>query len=114
MIRLLFLFAKSVVEMEEGPPSKKPRFAVADEEATAGACATFVPVATKKCYEFLVRVFESFCQEIDTSIDLKLCEPKTLNDVLCRFYVGLRNKKGDLYKKPERQVSFSITKFSMA
>ena len=85
--------------MEEGPASKKPHFAVADKEANAGACAASVSVATKNAMSFWLRVFESFCQEIDTSIDLKLCEPKTLNDVLCRFYVGLRNKNGDLYKK---------------
>ena len=79
--------------MDEGPPSKQPRFANADEEAIAGAGAASVPIATKNATSFWLRVFESFCQEINTSIDLKLCEPKTLNNVLCRFYDGLRNKQ---------------------
>ena len=47
--------------MEEGPPSKKPRFAVADEEAIAGACAASVPVATKNATSFWLRVLKSFC-----------------------------------------------------
>ena len=98
MIRFLFCSQKVRLRWRKAHQARNP-FCRCRQRSHCWCFCSICSRCHKKCYEFLVACFESFCQEIDTSFDLKLGEPKTLNDVLCRFYAGLRNKKGDLYKK---------------
>ena len=39
------------------------------------------------------------CEESSISIDLTKCLPSQLDEALCRFYLGVRNKNGEFYKK---------------
>ena len=43
--------------------------------------------------------FGSMCKESSISIDLTTCSPSQLDEALCRFYLGVRNKNGEFYKK---------------
>ena len=99
LICLLFCSQKAWSRGRKATTKQETPFCRCRRRSYCWCLCSICSVATKNAASFWLCVFESFCQEIDTSIDLELCEPKTLNDVLCRFYVGLRNKKGDLYKR---------------
>ena len=44
-------------------------------------------------------MFESFCVEKEIVLDLKSCSASDLDEVLGKFYLGLRMKNGERYKK---------------
>ena len=44
-------------------------------------------------------MFESFCVEKEIVLDLKSCSASELDEVLGKFYLGLRMKNGERYKK---------------
>ena len=44
-------------------------------------------------------MFKSFCDESGISINLSTCLGSEQNNVLCRFYLGVRNKYGQYYKQ---------------
>ena len=44
-------------------------------------------------------MFDSFCVEKEIVLDLKSCSASELDEVLGKFYLGLRMKNGERYKK---------------
>ena len=81
------------------PPAKKRRFLSVEQATVREAAAVSVPANIKSATEFWVRVFNFFCEEAGEAVDVKTCSPKELDDALGRFYVGLRNQKGEYYRK---------------
>ena len=55
--------------------------------------------STQTATAFWVNVFKHFCEESSISIDLTMCSPSQLDEALCRFYLGVRNKNGEFYEK---------------
>jgi len=94
--RLLLL---EMDEQESVAPAKKRRFTAVSDADLARAEDARVPSSTKTATAFWIRTFKSFCDESDISINLSTCSGSELNDVLCRFYLGLRNKNGHYYKR---------------
>ena len=94
----VFLHVVMADNLEEkeasSPPMKKPRFLDVSEAAVSEACAASVPANLKFATALWLRVFSTFWEETGTTIELRSCCPKDLNQVLCRFYVALRNKNG--------------------
>ena len=80
-------------------PAKKRRFCIVSDGDVAKAEEARVPNSTKTATAFWVRVLKAFCSESGTPLDLTTCSPSELNDVLCRFYIGVRNKNGQYYKR---------------
>ena len=86
-------------EQETLAPAKKRRFSAVRGADVASAEDARMPSSTKTATAFSVRVFRSFCDESGISINLNTCSGSELNDVLCRFYLGVRNKNGQYYKR---------------
>ena len=80
-------------EQETVAPVKKRRFSAVSDADVASTEDARVPSSTKTATPFWVRVFKSFCDESGISIKLSTCSGRELNDVLCLFYLGVRNKK---------------------
>ena len=88
---------RSVERME--PRSKKARFGEVSEDAELQALDAWTPMSTKTATTFWLGVFESFCVEKEIVLDLKSCSASELDEVLGKFYLGLRMKNGERYKK---------------
>ena len=58
-----------------------------------------VPETTKVSTDFWLGVFRSFCDQQGITIDLKKCSPSEFDAALSQFYVGLRKKNGEMYRK---------------
>ena len=82
----------------ESPPAKRRFIPVTEVDVQAAEQAS-VPTKTKEATDFRLRIFSSFCKENDQNVDLTTCSPKDLNDILCRFYIGMRTLQGDYYMK---------------
>ena len=103
LIRLLSL-EKDEPEMDEQEivsvaSAKKPRFSsvcVADIRQAEDAR---VPSSTKQETAFWMRVLKPFCEETGASINLTTCLSSDLNELLCRFYLGVRIRNGQYYKR---------------
>ena len=54
---------------------------------------------TKTATTFWLGLFESICVEKEIVLDLKSCSAIELHEVLGKFYLGLRMKNGECYKK---------------
>ena len=76
-------------EQETVAPAKKRRFSAVSDADVASAEDARVPSSTKTATAFWVRVFKSFCDESGISINLSTCLGSELNNVLCRFYLGV-------------------------
>ena len=85
--------------MHYEPPFKKPRFGEGSASELQNALSACVPVATATSTEFWIGVFQSFCKEKSVELYLKSCSVADLNEALCSFYVGLRTKNGEFYKR---------------
>ena len=81
------------------PRSKKARFGEVSEDAELQALDARTPMSTKTATTFWLGVFESFCVEKEIVLDLKSCSASELDEVLGKFYLGLRMKNGERYKK---------------
>ena len=81
------------------PRSKKARFGEVSEDAELQALDARTPMSTKTATTFWLSVFESFCVEKEIVLDLKSCSASELDEVLGKFYLGLRMKNGERYKK---------------
>ena len=79
--------------------AKKARFAPVDEAALSAAIDASVPETTKVATDFWLGVFRSFCDQQGITIDLKKCSPSEFDAALSQFYVGLRKKNGEMYRK---------------
>ena len=86
---------------ESGPAaaSESARFLVKTDEDVLHLLENAVPQNTRKSTDMWVGILASFCSERKIDFDLSTCSAQELNDVLCKFYPGLRTKKGELYKK---------------
>ena len=81
------------------PRSKKARFGEVSEDAELQALDARTPMSTKTATTFWLGVFESFRVEKEIVLDLKSCSASELDEVLGKFYLGLRMKNGERYKK---------------
>ena len=81
------------------PRSKKARFGEVSEDAELQALDARTPMSTKTATTFWLGVFESFCVEKEIVLDLKSCSASELDEVLGKFYLGLRMKNGERNKK---------------
>lgn len=54
---------------------------------------------TRQANKYWLGIFESFCREKNIAIDLGRCSAEDLNEVVTKFYAGLRTKKGDVYQR---------------
>ena len=81
------------------PRWKKARFGEVSEDAELQALDARTPMSTKTATTFWLGVFESFCVEKEIVLDLKSCSASELDEVLGKFYLGLRMKNGERYKK---------------
>ena len=81
------------------PRSKKARFGEVSEDAELQALDARTPMSTKTATTFWLGVFESFCVEKEIVLDLKSCSANELDEVLGKFYLGLRMKNAERYKK---------------
>ena len=81
------------------PRSKKARFGEVSEDAELQALEARTPMSTKTATTFWLGVFESFRVEKEIVLDLKSCSASELDEVLGKFYLGLRMKNGERYKK---------------
>ena len=85
---------------ESGPAaaSESARFLAKTDEDVLHLLENAVPQNTRKSTDMWVGILASFCSERKIDFDLSTCSAQELNDVLCKFYPGLRTKKGELYK----------------
>ena len=81
------------------PRSKKARIGEVSEDAELQALDARTPMSMKTATTFWLGVFESFCVEKEIVLDMKSCSASELDEVLRKFYLGLRMKNGERYKK---------------
>ena len=86
-------------ELLSEPLVKKARFACVSDVDVARALNASVPATMKYSTEFWIRVFNDFCSEQKTPVDLATCSPRDLDETLSNFYVGIRKKDGGLYMR---------------
>ena len=86
------------------PRSKNARFGEVSEDAELQASDARAPMSTKTATTFWLGVFESFCVEKEIVLDLKSCSASELDEVLGKFYLGLRMNNDERYKKASRLV----------
>ena len=91
--------SSSSSELLSEPLAKKARFACVSYEDVSWALNASVPATTKHSTEFWNRVFNDFCSEQKTPVDLATCSPRDLGETLSNFYVGFRKKDGGLYMR---------------
>ena len=97
-VRAAVKFRLDKMSGSESPPAKRRLMTVAEVDVQAAEQAS-VPTKIKEATDFWLRVFSSFCKENDQNVDLTTCSHKDLNDIHCRFYIGMRTQKGDYYVK---------------
>ena len=86
--------SSSSSELLSEPLAKKARFACVSDQDVARALNASVPATTKHSTEFWIRVFNDFCSEQKTPVDLATCSPRDLDETPSNFYVGIRKKDG--------------------
>ena len=85
------------------PPQKKARFLAVSDSDIAAAVDAKVWQSTKTATAFWVNIFRHFCEKSRISIDLTTRSPSQLDEALCRFYLGVRNKNGEFYKLKKKK-----------
>ena len=53
----------------------------------------------KRATDVWVGVYVAFCMEAKMEVEFTMCSGEELNEALCKFWPGLRTKKGDYYKR---------------
>lgn len=85
--------------MEEEPRAKQPRFASVGEEEVDVIIEERHPLETKRATEKWCKVFKDYATEKNLAIDLSICSPEELSNVLAHFYMEVRRQDGQPYQR---------------
>ena len=81
------------------PSAEKACFAAVNDLVIGNAVQAIVSNSTQTATLFWVNVCKEFGETSRNAIDLATSYPVELDDVLCRFYLRLRNKNGECNKR---------------
>ena len=88
------------------------RFVQFNEEDLADFCQKKNAKNTDRATNFGVKLLRSFLKETGGDSTLEGLSPEEVNNMLVRFYAGVRTSKGELYKLSSmRSMRFSIQRY---
>lgn len=68
--------------------------------------------STNKCTKFSITCFKQYLSEIRSDVELDALSKSDLADFLCKFYLALKNEKGESYKLSSlNQIKYSIRRY---
>ena len=91
---------------------KMSRFAVYDDEDVKAFKTKIRAKRTQESTDFAINILNQYCESQSIAFVEHDLSPSTLNNLLSRFYLCIRNKKGEYYKiNSMRNIRFSLQRY---
>ena len=91
------------------------RFAVHNYDDVEAFKTKIIAKRTSENTNFAVKILNEFCEAQNIALVLEDLSSMTLNNLLSKFYMCVRNKKGEYYKiNSMRSIRFSLQRYFLA
>ena len=88
------------------------RFAIYDDEDVEAFKSKIRAKRTQESTNFAINILNEYCESQTIALVLQNLSSSALNNLLSKFYLCVRNKKGEYYKiNSMRSIRFSLQRY---